>query len=366
MNDKLLTKSLKVLLLIVLVVVVLVYAKPFLVPLVFAGLFSMLLLPLSRRFENMGLPRGVAILFCVLIFVIIIGIVIYLLIWQVTDISKNASQIEQNLYLKLEDIKDYIATRFGLSRQRQAEIIQQQQQSSGGKVTNILSAFLSSLGSFLTNVILVVVYIFLLLYFRLHLKRFVLVQVQPANKKNAETIMQEGKAVAQKYITGIAYMIVCLWIMYGIGFSIVGVEHAIFFAILCGLLEIVPFIGNLTGSTITALSVIMQGGSTPMLVGVIVTYAIVQFLQTYILEPLVVGKGVSLNPLFTIAGIVAGNLIWGIPGMILAIPVLGITKIICDHVEPLKPYGMLLGDEDKGGKPVTVRVKQWLSRKVKS
>jgi predicted PurR-regulated permease PerM len=73
----------------------------------------------------------------------------------------------------------------------------------------------------------------------------------------------------------------------------------------------------------------------------------VQFLQTYILEPLVVGAEVNINPLSTILVIVIGETLWGIGGMVLAIPLLGITKIICDHVESLKPYGYLIGEEKK-------------------
>ena len=60
-----------------------------------------------------------------------------------------------------------------------------------------------------------------------------------------------------------------------------------------------------------------------------------------------ISKITHINPVFTIVGIVAGELLWGIPGMILALPVLGILKIICDHIEPLKPYGFLIGEEKK-------------------
>ncbi len=84
-----------------------------------------------------------------------------------------------------------------------------------------------------------------------------------------------------------------------------------------------------------------------MVIGVIITYLFVQFIQTYLLEPLVVGHGVNINPLFTIMVLVAGELIWGLPGLVLAIPLLGMIKIICDHIEPLKPYGFLIGEEKK-------------------
>jgi predicted PurR-regulated permease PerM len=106
-------------------------------------------------------------------------------------------------------------------------------------------------------------------------------------------------------------------------------------------------VGNLTGTALAILMVIIQGGGTGMVVGVVIAYLIIQFLQTYLLEPLVVGAEVNINPLFTIIILVVGELIWGIPGMVLAIPLLGIAKIICDHIEPLKPYGYLIGSDKK-------------------
>ncbi len=141
-------------------------------------------------------------------------------------------------------------------------------------------------------------------------------------------------------------MIGLLWVLYGIGFSVVGVESAIFFAVLCGLLEIIPFVGNLTGTCLTLLAVLAQGGDSKMLIGVLIVYGLVQFLQTYILEPLIVGEQVNINPLFTILSIILGEFVWGVAGMILAIPLLGIIKIICDKVPELKPYEFLIGPEN--------------------
>ena len=169
--------------------------------------------------------------------------------------------------------------------------------------------------------------------------------VPNADVKETEKIISDAGKVSQKYLSGLGMMIAILWLMYGIGFSIVGVESAIFFAILCGLLEIVPFIGNLTGTILTVLMVISQGGSNGMVLGVFITYMFIQFIQTYILEPLVVGSEVNINPLFTILVLVFMEIIWGIPGMIMAIPMLGIVKIICDHIVPLKPFGYLIGKE---------------------
>jgi predicted PurR-regulated permease PerM len=156
--------------------------------------------------------------------------------------------------------------------------------------------------------------------------------------------MERSRKVAQQYLGGLSLMVMSLWIMYGIGFTIAGVKNAVFFAVLCGLLEIVPFIGNLAGTAITLLMALAQGGSTGTLLGVVITYGVVQFVQSYLIEPLVVGKGVRINPLFTILSLVAGEFIWGIAGMVLALPAIGILKVLFDHIGPLKPVGKLIGD----------------------
>jgi predicted PurR-regulated permease PerM len=205
----------------------------------------------------------------------------------------------------------------------------------------------------LTDVIIALVYFFLLLRFRLHLKRFVLKIVPEPDRRTALDVLHQSSGVIQKYLTGLGLMILCLWVMYGIGFSIVGVQGAIFFAILCGTLELVPFVGNLIGTALTILFALTQSksGGSGMVLGIVATYFVVQSIQSYILEPLVVGREVKIHPLFTILVIVLGELLWGLPGMFLSIPLLGIAKIICDHVPALQAYGYLIGEEENINDP---------------
>jgi len=331
------------LLLCFLIVATIYFAKPFLVPLCFGGLLAMLFLPVSRWFENKKIPKGFSILLCIIIFLGFITGIIWLISWQVTDLATESTGIENKVRKMISEIEKYIGTHFGISKKQQEKIITEQTQENGG----ILSNLGSSATGFVVDFILVLVYIFLFMFYRSRIKTFVLQITSSQQKKNTETIIRDIQKVSQQYITGLGMMIVCLWIMYSIGFSIVGVKYAVLFAIICGLLEIIPFIGNLTGTLLAILMVVIQGGGTGMVFGVVITYLIVQFLQTYLLEPLVVGAEVNINPLFTIIILVLGELVWGIPGMVLAIPLLGIVKIICDHIPSLKPYGYLIGSDRK-------------------
>lgn len=347
MNSPLLDKSVKILLLVALSFFLLYYGKPFLVPFLIASLLAMLVLPLCARMER-KMNKGLAVTLSVLVLLAAISLIIGIFAWQVSDISGRSEEIQKNITEKVDQLREYATNTLGIPEHKQQQIIQQQKQSSTGRLSGMISGFFSSFGGLLTNFIIVMVYIFLFLMFRTHLQRFVLKLVPKGEQGNTQSIMHDVRLVAQKYLTGLAMMIACLWVMYGIGFSIVGVDNAIFFAIMCGLLEIVPFVGNLVGVGITLLMTLAQGGSSTMIIGILITYGIVQFTQTYLLEPLVVGREISINPVFTIAGIVGSELLWGIPGMILALPLLGMIKIICDHIEPLKPFGYLIGDNKQG------------------
>jgi predicted PurR-regulated permease PerM len=365
MKEGALTKLIKIFLLIILVYLFLITAKPFLVPIAFAGIFSMLLLPVSIKLEDKGVNRGIATTLSILVLLLFVALVAGLLAWQVADLSKSAQNIEKNITKKVEELKDFASQTFGISEEKQEEIIEEQKKSSDNMMKSMIKGSVATIGSTLTNVILVIVYIFLFLYFRTHLKNFVLMRVKDGKESKAKEMMQSGRKVAQKYLTGLAMMIAGLWVMYGIGFSIVGVKNSVFFAVLCGLLEIVPFVGNLAGVIITLLMTIAQGGDSSVLIGIIITYSLVQFIQTYFMEPLVVGREVNVHPMFTIIGLVAGEFVWGIPGMILAIPLMGIAKIIFDRVESLKDYGYLIGenkDEKKGG--LVSKIKKTISKKV--
>lgn len=302
----------------------------------------MLLLPLSRRLEKKGLNKGGAATICLLVFLLSVSGVISLLIWQISDLASDFSQLEKKILSAIEQLKLFINSELGISKAEQEKIIAEQQKSGKGTATNAISGFMGVL----IDIILVLVYSFLFIYFRNHLKIFIM-KLTPVNEhEKTSKIIRDSSQVAHKYLTGMFMMIVILWILYGIGFSLAGIPNALFFAVLCGILEIVPFVGNLTGSGITLLMAISQGGGT-MAIGVIITYATVQFIQTYIIEPLVVGGEVNINPLCTILVLILGEELWGISGMILAIPLLGITKIVFDNVESLKPYGFLIGGETK-------------------
>ncbi|RYU85885.1 AI-2E family transporter [Mucilaginibacter terrigena] len=350
MNITYLNQTLRILLLFVLVFGILYVASAVLIPLTFGVVLSMLLLPVCHWLQGKGINNGFASVLSVIALLVVIGGIITLLQYQISDLADDLSKIEERVNSMIIGVKEYIKQHFGISHREQTKIIKEQQSGGMSQAAGMITTLVGSLAGIIIDAILVLVYTFLFIYYRAHFKKFILRLFKPENRKETEVVLNNAGKVTQSYLGGLGLMIVMLWIMYGIGFTIAGVNNALFFAVLCGILELVPFAGNITGTSITVLMALAQSGDTKVVIGVLITYGLVQLIQTYVLEPIVVGDRLNINPLFTILIIVVGEAVWGIPGMILAVPLLGMFKIVCDHCEPLHDYAFLIGPpkEKKG------------------
>jgi len=365
MQKTFLGKSIQILLFTVLLGAVFYIGKPLFMPLAIAGMLAMLFIPWCRWLERRGFSRGAASIFCGMAFILAVGGIFTLLIWQVGHITADISLIRENFSRTSDRIHQYFRDELKLGRAEAQQIIPSPATPDGiGRTAAMLMGGLMTTAVYL---VLIWFYLITLLCLRHRFREFVLRLVPDDRRSQTKMILLRSLQVVQQYLSGLMIVIGCLWVMYGIGFSAIGIHHAIFFALLCGLLEIIPFVGNLTGSTLTCLMALSQGGGIGMVAAVLVTYAIIQFIQFYIISPLVMRAQLNINPLFIILALIGGDLIWGITGMILAIPLLGITRILFDQVEALQPVVYLTGQDDipvKGG--VVKRLRGWFSRRASS
>lgn len=330
----------KKLLLLFLIFAGLYFAKDFLMPLCIGGILATLFLPFCNWMENKKVSKCISVLLCLLSFLFVIFILISILGYKFSELAFDLELVKQKAIATGTAIQKYIFDNLNISIEDQFQILKKEQPS----YSNIMQIILGSVAHLFVNTILVLVYFVFLLYYRNHIKIFLIKITKPNQRDEMHQIIFSATHISQQYLLGLSKMIFLLWIMYGIGFSIIGVQNAVFFAILCGLLEIVPYVGNITGTVVTILFAAIHGGNPTLIIGIIITYGIVQFIQGWVLEPLILGPQLKINPLFTIIVLVLGELIWGIPGIILAIPLTAMLKIVCDHIELLKPYGFLIGE----------------------
>lgn len=328
----------------------LIDAQGFLAPLVMSIILALLMIPLASKFENFGMGRGLASLLCTIILLILSIGVFVLLSFQIKTFVDDWEQIKEKMKPKIEQAEEYLYDHTALNKEDFEAYKEQNdittlggESGSGQRAFN----FMKGVMSFISNYLLVFIYIFFLLTYRKRFKIFFL-KLSPDNKQQeAREVINNTATLVQQYLVGKLFLIILLGILYSIGLGISGVDNFILISFLAAILTLIPYIGNIIGFALALVFGFLTTGETTVLIGIIITFSVAQFVESYILEPYVVGDKVNLHPFLIILAIIAGNMIWGVMGMILAIPVLGILNIIMNHVPPLEPFGYLLSTDEK-------------------
>lgn len=185
---------------------------------------------------------------------------------------------------------------------------------------------------------------------------------QNEDEGKVRKVVDDISHVSQSYLTGRAISITIIAVLYAVGLSIVGIKNAIILAGIAAILTIIPYVGTVLGGLFPVMMALVTEDTIQPAVWAVVVMFVIQTIDNYFIEPNVVGGEVNLSALVSILSIIAGGMLWGVPGMILFLPLFGIIKIVCDHVEPLKPIGYVLADPSgkKGSK-----ISQFFSEKLK-
>jgi predicted PurR-regulated permease PerM len=323
------------------------YAKSFLVPIVIAGLLALLLLPVNRFLERKGMNRIFTIFISLLIILIVISTVITLFFSQVINLGEDIPFIKQKISERFIQVQREIQSMTRISTERQLEYLEGQYSNMLDSSTDLLREIFVGFTGGLALFGLIFVYIFFFLLYRSKIKIFILKIFPLESHRKIEEILNRIKDLIQHYLSGILIELSILGALNSIGLLIIGVKQPFFFGYLAALLNIIPYVGVLIGSIFPIIMALIFKDSIWAAVAVAGVMSFNQFVDNNFLTPKIVGSHVRINPLVTIMAIVAGGILWGIPGMVLFIPLLGILKIICDHIDPLKPLGYMLGDEEE-------------------
>lgn len=344
--------------------VILHFARPFLIPLTAGIVLSMLLLPVCRKLESWGWSRGWAIVVCILIIIVTGVALVAVMVAPMASFHQDLPQLQFSLEEKLMQVQQFISQKLNISIQKQNSLMEQGSSalSSAGKY---LAGFLSGFFGFLFDIILVLVYIIFFLFNRERYENFVIKLNHSNDPEEVRQTLHQISHVSTRYLVGRLLSIITLAILYTIGLTAVGLQHALLMGSIAALLTIVPYVGTTLGGVFPAAAAFLSGSGSTNPMAAIAIIIVVQLLDEYLLEPFIVGGKVNLSPLAIIIGVVVGGLIWGVAGMILFIPLLGMFKIVCDHVPSLHPYAYLIGKQEQSEKEYVQKIKHWLQEKFK-
>jgi predicted PurR-regulated permease PerM len=281
-----------------------------------------------------------------MIIVVIFSVVILLLAAQIGNIGKELPLI----LLRYEEIKldlqRWVNDSLGVSSQQLRVHASEVFNNAGSFLTNFIKNTITFIGS----LFVVLVFIFLFLMQRTKYEKFVLMLYKEEKRNKAKDMIDRISQVAQQYLTGRLVAACIMGILFLIGFLIVGLKNSVILALIVAIMTIIPYVGALIGGLVP-LFISMIDGSLNQSIWVVIIILAINTIDHYIIEPYVVGGSVNISPFFTIFVLILGGLIWGIPGIILFLPLSGIIKIVFENVEGLQPYASLIGDQRDSSKP---------------
>lgn len=344
-------------LLFIMVFFVLIVGKKFLYPLALAVLLSYLLYPAVSLLENkLKIPRLLAILLSIIIGLGLLFAFGEIFLIQIRVFIKDFPAIKEQALQNASYVQEFIASTFNFTVEEQQDWLKIQLanllDSSNKFFSNIFKTMTGTIG----RLVFIPIFAFFMLFYRDRAKLFIL-KISDKNKKFSEQLLEQISKVTIKYMTGVLTVVAILAVSHSIALSIIGVKYAIFLGIVAACISIIPYFGTLASTLVPLTFSLILTNNPYEPLWIIAYYLVANSVENNILTPTITGGNVNLNPLVTILGLILGAMIWGIPGMIIVIPVLGVIKIICDNVEGLEPYGFILGIDNKPKKFINKKKK---------
>lgn len=340
---------------------IIIVGKDVINPLVMAFFLSIMLLPVYRWFRRRRLPETLAISLSLLILIVVVAMIGWFFSSQISRLVADFPQIKANVQAHLGSLSSWLDAKTGLSTERQTKLLADQNDKLMNYAGGVLGSTASSLTGILVFVGLLPIYVFLMLFYKNLLLRFVFLWFTPDTHPKVEEAMRQTEVIIKSYLVGLLIQITYITVLLGGILLVIGIKHAILIGAIFAILNLIPYVGALIGNIIGVILTLSSTQEIWPIFAVLGTIAFVQFLDNNILMPRIVGSKVKINALATIVGVIIAGAMSGVSGMFLSLPVIAVMKIVFDRTNNLKQWGVLLGDERPKASPM-----QWPLLRSKS
>jgi predicted PurR-regulated permease PerM len=314
------------------------------VPLIFAIIIAIVLHPVVNFLVRIKINRVVAIAITLILSILVIAALGTFLISQASRFSESWPKLVAKFTEIFNEAISWASGYFDISPQKIIAWIAKTKSELFNSTGTAIGQTLINVGNGLVVIFLIPVYIFMILFYQPLLIEFFRRIFGVNNRTEVNSIITQIKTVIQKYLTGLVIEAVIIAALNTVALLILGIEYAILLGILGALLNVIPYLGGLVGVALPMMIALVTKDSAWYSLYVLAAYYFIQLVDNNYIVPKIVASKVKINALVSIIVVLAFGALWGIPGMFISIPLTAIAKLIFDHIQPLKPWGFLLGD----------------------
>ena len=315
-----------------------------LIPLAFAVLLAFMLQPIVAFWQKKGINQIVSIVVTFVCMIVVILACVFLFFTQIATIVAHAENVRistdefSSLYVWVEET-------FHVPRDKSQAWLKQNIMKMAEDISAYFGMILASSTSFLGNLIVVFTYCFLILLYRTAFKNYILSQFQWNEKSGALQVMRQIQKIAQQYLYGLGLVILILGTLNTLGLWFLGLDYPYFWGFFAAMMTIIPYIGTFIGAILPIFYSILTSSDAWQPMMIMLMFLVVQQIEGNLITPKVVGSSVKINPLAALVAMFIGWALWGVSGVIMALPFVAIFKVICDNITFLNPIGKLLSSD---------------------
>lgn len=323
------------------------FGRELLVPLSYALLIGFVLYPICHWLEEKGVHRIISVAIAVTLLLLLVFLVLGLLVNQFVNFLAEWPHLQDKLSQVLNDISQWLIQTVGLSKDMQQKLIVKMSDQSSGNLLTVIGNSVTASAFSLVSLFLIIIYAVLILYYR-HYWMLVLKKILSSEREDDlhEMVLLTIKAY-YNFIKGMLMVYVFVGLLNSVGLWLLGVPHPFLFGYIASILTFIPYVGIIVGSLLPISMAWLTYDSVWYPLGVVGIFTLVQYLEANVIFPIAVSSRLNVNTLAMLLSIIVGGLLWGVSGMILFVPFVGIAKLVADHNPKWKTLSMMLGTEAK-------------------
>lgn len=313
-------------------------AKPVLFPFFLALFLYFLFSPLIDLSARIKIPRPIALIFSVAIAFSVLYFLSVLIYASGKALANKLPDYSHQFNLFLDWIRQKLAE-LGVSYSKVTIL----ENLNFNRLANLILTSLGTFFSFFTKLLLILVFLFFMLAGRGKLKIKILKNMEGERAQAIAGLIDQIDREIQKYLLIKTLVSFFSGAILALILTLFGVDFALLFGVLAFILNYIPSIGSIMAIVLSTLYAALQFGSFWRAIWILLFLVVTDFVVANILEPKIMGQGLGLSPLAVLFFLFFWGWLWGIPGMILAVPILAAIKIIADHFPSLRILASLLG-----------------------
>ena len=323
-----------------------IWAKPILVPLVFAVVFGLTLRPICNAYERFIRPKWLAIVLTFVTVALPIAGAIVLFTYQTVSVLDDLPTITEEFQESVNRVFARTTTRLDLELDvTGTDWVRERIGDALDEPFVYVSGLVAGAGGLIGTLLLIFLYTFLLLLYRSPIYHFILGQFGRESRYQMELVLADTQRMSYTYLKGLGTVMLILGLLNSVGLMLIGIDYAFFWGFLAAFLAIIPYVGTFVGGLMPFLYALSTTETTWQPIAVVGLFTAVQTIEGNIITPKVVGSSIRVNPLAAIVALFFGGFIWGVEGLILALPVTAILRIFLVHSTAFRPFGLLLSDD---------------------